>query len=268
MISLVIYKGQSLGSLQSPFYGHCYSSLTTEYDGVADIRLVAMVGDMGNTKAVEVPVVSAGVAAADRRRAVRRATWLTRATIGWNAGEGVVAVTAGVAAGSTSLVGFGLDSAIEVSAALILAWRLRQERRSGCMAAIDQRATRMIALAFGALAGYVSVEAVTQLVERREPDASVVGIALAALSLLVMPVLARAKSRLAPVIGSTAVASEARQTALCAWLSAVLLLGLTANAVVGWWWADPTAALGVALVAGVEAVRTWRADSLDDTCCA
>lgn len=203
----------------------------------------------------------------DRRAAVRRAVWLTRATIGWNIGEGVVAVAAGAAAGSVSLVGFGLDSAIEVSAALVLTWRLRRERQAGCKAAVDRRATRLIALAFVALALYVSVQAGVQLAAARAPESSTVGIALAALSLVVMPALARAKSQLGPALGSTAVASEARQTLLCAWLSAVLLVGLLLNALAGWWWADPVAALGVAGIAIVEAVRAWRAESLDDTCC-
>lgn len=210
------------------------------------------------------PAVRSGI---DRRDAVRRAVWLTRATIGWNIGEGVIAVIAGAVAGSVSLVGFGLDSAIEVSAALVLAWRLRQERRAGCKAAVDRRATRLIGLAFAALAVYVSVHAGVQLAAAQAPESSGTGIVLAALSLAVMPALARAKARLGPALGSTAVASEARQTLLCAWLSAVVLVGLLLNAVAGWWWADPVAALGVAAVAAVEAVRAWRAESLEDTCC-
>jgi divalent metal cation (Fe/Co/Zn/Cd) transporter len=210
------------------------------------------------------PAPSGGI---DRRDAVRRAVWLTRATIGWNIGEGVVAVVAGAVAGSVSLVGFGLDSGIEVSAALVLAWRLRQERRAGCKAAVDRRATRLIALAFVALAIYVSVHAGVQLAAAQAPESTGTGIVLAGLSLAVMPALARAKARLGPVLGSTAVASEARQTLLCAWLSAMVLVGLLLNAVAGWWWADPIAALGVAGVAALEAVRAWRAESLDDTCC-
>jgi divalent metal cation (Fe/Co/Zn/Cd) transporter len=199
---------------------------------------------------------------------VERAVWLTRTTIGWNVVEGAVAIAVGAAAGSISLIGFGLDSAIEVSAAAVLAWRLRQERRVGCKAGADRRATRLIAVAFGALGAYVSVEAGAQLAAARAPDVSVAGIVLAAVSLVVMPTLARAKTRLAPVLGSTAVASEARQTLLCACLSGVLLVGLLLNAAMGLWWADPVAALGVAAVAIVEAVRTCRADSLEDTCCA
>jgi divalent metal cation (Fe/Co/Zn/Cd) transporter len=206
--------------------------------------------------------------ATGRALAVRRATWLARATVGWNVVEAVVALVAGVAAGSISLVGFGIDSTIEVSAAVVVLWRLGKEAGDDCVSPVDRRATRLVAGAFGALAGYVAVTAVGQLVTRQPPDTSTVGIVLAALSLLVMPVLARAKGRLAPALGSTAVAAEARQTMLCAWLSAVVLAGLVLHALAGWWWADPVAALGVAGVAAVEGVRTWRADALEDTCCA
>ncbi len=205
---------------------------------------------------------------ADRQAAVGRARLLNKLTIGWNAVEGVVAVVAGVVAGSVSLVGFGLDSGIEVSAAMILAWRLRQERGGGCMQDDDRRATRAIAMGFGLLAAYVLVESLRELLTGAEPEASVPGIAVAALSLTVMPILARAKRGLAPALGSRAVVADAAQTRLCAVLSGVLLVGLGANAVLGWWWADPTAGLAIAGLAGVEAVRTWRADSLEDTCCA
>ena len=203
-----------------------------------------------------------------RQAALGRARRLNKLSLGWNAMEGLVAVAAGVAAGSVSLVGFGLDSVIEVSAAVILAWRLRQERGGGCMQADDRRATRAIALSFGLLAGYVAAESVRDLVSGSEPAVSVLGIAMAALSLAVMPVLARAKRRLAPALGSRAVEADAAQTSLCAMLSAVLLAGLGANALFGWGWADPLAGLGIAALAAAEAVRTWRADSLEDTCCA
>jgi divalent metal cation (Fe/Co/Zn/Cd) transporter len=203
-----------------------------------------------------------------RASAVQRARWLNLATIGWNTVEGLVAVVAGLAAGSVSLVGFGFDSAIEVSAALVLAWRLRQERRDECMQESDRLATRAIAVSFVALALYVGMEAVRDLVDGAHPGASLVGIVLAALSLAVMPVLARAKRHLAPALGSQAVVADAKQTNLCALLSAVVLIGLGANAVLGWWWADPAAGLVIAGLAGVEAVRTWRAEALGDTCCA
>lgn len=202
-----------------------------------------------------------------RAVALHRARWLNAATIGWNVVEGVVAVAAGVVAGSVSLVGFGVDSGIEVSAALILTWRLRQEHKGGCMQKSDARAARAIAVSFLVLAVYVGFESARDLVAGARPEASAVGIALAALSLLVMPLLARAKRAVAPVLGSAAALADAKQTNLCALLSAVLLVGLGANAVLGWWWADPVAGLGIAGLAAAEAVRTWRADSLADTCC-
>lgn len=204
---------------------------------------------------------------AARRVAVRRSRLLNRVTIAWNVAEGVIAVAAGVVAGSVSLVGFGLDSGIEVSAAAILAWRLAKESRLGCMADFDRRATRLIGVSFAAIAIYVGVESIRDLIGAAEPHSSIVGIALAGVSLLVMPVLARSKRHLAPVLGSRAAASEADQTRLCALLSAVLLVGLGLNAALGWWWADPAAGVGIAVLAGVEAVKTWRADAFADTCC-
>lgn len=202
-----------------------------------------------------------------RDLAVRRSRVLNRMTIGWNVAEGVIALVAGTIAGSVSLVGFGLDSGIEVSAAVILAWRLGKEGRPGCMADFDRRATRLIAGSFAALAVYVAIESARDLLAGRAPQVSIVGIGLAAVSLIVMPRLASAKRRLAPVLGSRAAVSEANQTSLCAILSAVVLIGLGLNAAVGWWWADPTAGLAIAALTGVEAVLTWRADALADTCC-
>lgn len=203
-----------------------------------------------------------------RPQAVRRARGLNRLTIGWNVVEAFVALAAGLAAGSVSLIGFGLDSTIEVSAAAVLAWRLGQETRDDCTQPSDRLATRLIAVSFLALGAYVAVQAIADLVARAEPEASPAGIAITALSLAVMPLLARAKRRLAPVIGSRAVEAEAAQTNLCAVLSGVVLAGLAANAWLGWWWADPAAALAVAGIALVEGARTWRADQLTDTCCA
>jgi hypothetical protein len=146
-----------------------------------------------------IPLGPIGPSPAVRAAAVRRGRLLNRPTIGWNALEGVVAVAAGLAAGSVSLVGFGLDSGIEVSAALILAWRLAQERGHGCTQAADRRATRAIAVSFLALATYVGVESTRDLLGRSEPEASIPGIVLAAVSLVVMPVLARAVARTAQV---------------------------------------------------------------------
>ena len=204
----------------------------------------------------------------DRPQALRRARLLNRVTIGWNVVEAVVALAAGVAAGSLGLVAFGLDSCVEVSGALVLAWRLGREQRTGCTQPDDRRATRALAVCFFALAAWVSVNAVLDLADQHQPGVSAVGIVVTTLSLLTMPALARAKRRLAPVLGSRAQEREASQTRLCAILSAVVLGGLVLNAALGWWWADPVAALVVAALAAVEGTRSWRAESLADTCCA
>ena len=202
-----------------------------------------------------------------RATAVTRQKWLMAVTIGWNGIEGMIAVTAGVAAGSVSLIGFGLDSSIEVSAAVILAWRLAQERRTGCKQEVDKRAQRLIAVSFAVLALYVGLESTRDLLLADRPEESPIGIVMAALSLVGMPLLARIKLRMAPLMGSRAVEAEAKQTYLCAFMSGALLAGLSANAALGWWWADPLAGLFIAGAAGYETVHTWRAESLADTCC-
>ncbi len=203
-----------------------------------------------------------------RERAVQRATILNRITIAWNALEGLVAVAAGLAAGSVSLIGFGLDSGIEVSAALVLTWRLAKERDPGCQQSADDRARQLIAVSFAALALYVGVTATLDLVSGDRPDASLAGIVIASLSLLVMPLLAADKRRQAELLGSQAAKAEAAQTDVCTLLSAALLLGLLANATVGWWWADPIAGLVIAGVSAVMAYRTATSEGLADTCCA
>lgn len=203
----------------------------------------------------------------ERAHAVRRATRLNRVSIVYNVAEAGVALGAGVAAGSISLLAFGLDSIVEVSASSILAWRLRAERRDGCTQGTDRAATRLVAISFAALALYVGIESVRRLATGEEAGSTIVGIVLTAVSVALMPWLARAKRRPAPLLGSRAQHAEANQTALCALMSVVVLAGLVADAALGWWWADPAAALGIAVLAGVEAVRTWRADSLADTCC-
>jgi divalent metal cation (Fe/Co/Zn/Cd) transporter len=206
--------------------------------------------------------------ATERTAAVARARLLNRFSIGWNVVEAFVALGLGIAASSVSLVGFGADSVIEVSASVILAWRLYQERTTGCQMESDRRATRAIAISLFALGAWVAFAAVGDLVSGDAPEASVGGIVLGVLSLIVMPYLARAKRRLAPALGSTAVVAEADQTSICAMLSAVLVVGLGANALFGWWWADPVAALGIAGLAGYAGFRAWSAESLEDTCCA
>lgn len=202
-----------------------------------------------------------------RARAVQQATLLTWLTIGWNAVEAVAALTSGVAAASISLVAFGADSVIEVSSALVLVWRLRAERRDGCTLPDDRRATRLVAISLGALGAAVVAAAALDLATATRPETSVIGIVIAGLSLLVMPLLARAKRRVAPALGSRALVADATQTDLCTLLSGVLLVGLAANAALGWWWADPVAGLAIGGLAMVEARRTWSAESLADTCC-
>jgi divalent metal cation (Fe/Co/Zn/Cd) transporter len=216
----------------------------------------------------EAVAVSIRLAPEERAAAVARARQLNQISLGWNVVEGVIALLAGIAAGSVSLIGFGIDSGIEVSAALILGWRLHQERRSGCMKAYDRKATRLIAVAFVALAAYVWIDAVGDLAGRARPEASLPGLLLAVVSVILMPRLARAKRALAPALGSQAVSADAQQTSLCALLSAVLIVGVGLNTLFGWWWADPVAALVIGALALEAGRRVWRAESLADTCCA
>lgn len=192
------------------------------------------------------------------RRALlaRRARLLAGASVAYNVVEALVAVAAGRVADSTALVGFGLDSVVEVMSGLVILWqfghRVPEER--------EHLARRVIAVSFVALAAYVTVESVRSLATREEPDASVVGIVLAALSLSVMPLLSRWQRRTGRELGSGAVVADGTQTLLCTYLSAVLLVGLLANAWFGWWWLDAVAALAIAGVAAREGVQSWRGD--------
>jgi cation diffusion facilitator family transporter len=199
-----------------------------------------------------------------RARDVRRGVRLEYVTVGWNVAEALVSLGAGVLAGSVALVGFGADSLVEVSSGAVLLWRLRAEAKEAARRErVERRALRLVGVCFLALAAYVLYEAVTSLVRREGPEASVVGIVIAALSLAVMPLLARAKRRVAARLGSRALEADSRQTDLCAYLSAILLGGLAANALFGWWWADPAAALlmtPLIVREGVEALR-------GETCC-
>lgn len=203
---------------------------------------------------------------ADRRdRLVRRGLWLAAGTIAWNVIEAVVAVSAGIAAGSLALVAFGFDSIVEVLSAWVVVWQFRGELRGGYDEDRERRALRLIALTFFVLAGYVVVEAGRDLfLAGAEAGESLVGIALAALSLAVMPTLAWAKRRTATSLGSPTLRADAKETLLCAWLSAALLAGLALNAGVGWWWADPVAALAIAALAVKEGREAWAGDRGDD----
>jgi divalent metal cation (Fe/Co/Zn/Cd) transporter len=166
-------------------------------------------------------------------------------TLSWNVLEAVVAIVAGLVAGSIALIGFGLDSVVESASAVILLWRLRQTGEAAERA--ERRAVRLVGVSFFVLAAYVTWEAVSALIQREAPQTSLPGIVLATLSLIVMPLLARAKARLAREMGSRALAADSKETLACAFLSATLLAGLVANAWLGWWWADPVAALGIVI---------------------
>lgn len=194
----------------------------------------------------------------------RRGVLLEYLTIGWNVVEAVIAIAAGLAAGSIALVGFGFDSTIEVAAASIVIWQFRAEIRGGVDEHREQRALRLIAVTFFVLAGYVVFEAGRTLVTREAPDASTVGIVLAGVSLVVMPALGWFKRRTALDMGSQTLLADSAETFLCAWLSGILLGGLVLNATLGWWWADPIVALGIAYLALREGLEAWRGDDERD----
>ena len=187
--------------------------------------------------------------------------WLVAATLAYNVLEAGIALASGVAAESIALVGFGLDSVIECAAAGVVLWRLRLETRGvdpHALERAEQRVRRFVGATFLALAAYVSAQAAATLWQRAIPEESAVGIALAAASLVVMPLVAWGKLRAAREIGSTALRAEAKETLACSYLSLALLLGLVANALAGWWWADPAAALAMVpwlLREGVEGLR-------------
>ncbi len=194
-------------------------------------------------------------------RLQRRAVRLAWATIAWNVIEAFVAIAAGTAAGSIALVGFGLDSTVEVMSAVVIVWQFR-----GLAEERERRALKLIAVGFFALAAYVAVRAIIDLAQRSEPKSSAVGMGLAIASLLVMPLLAKAKRRNGNAMGSATVVADSNQTRLCAYLSAILLGGLILNATVGWWWADPLAALAIAALAANEGREAWRGEACDDCC--
>lgn len=204
---------------------------------------------------------TAGFEAA-RAAGVRRGRWLEYLTIGWNSLEAIISIAAGLIAGSIALVGFGLDSLIEVSSGAALLWRLHMdapERRERA----ERIALKLVGVSFLLLAGYVAFDSAKALIKREAPESSYVGIAIAALSLAVMPLLARAKRRVAAEISSRALKADSRQTDICTYLSAILLAGLILNALFGWWWADPVAALVMIPIIAKEGVEALRGE----TCC-
>jgi divalent metal cation (Fe/Co/Zn/Cd) transporter len=203
--------------------------------------------------------VSQPTAVADptRRAALRRRVrLLVGATITYNVVEAVVAITAGSVASSSALIGFGLDSIIEVASAVAVAWQFS----SADPEARERVALRVIACSFFALAAYVTVESVRSLLGAAEPEPSMVGIGLAAASLVIMPFLSAAQRRAGRELGSNSAVADSKQTLLCTYLSGVLLLGLVLNAILGWSWADPVVALVIAAVAIKEGRTAWRGE--------
>lgn len=206
---------------------------------------------------------------AERARQLRGALRLEYLTVGWNLVEGLVAVTAALAAHSVALLGFGLDSFVETASALVLVWRLGAERDAAAagraldqpaIERLDRRAHRLVGLSLFLLAGYVSLDALWTLWQRERPEPSVPGIAITALSLAVMAWLARAKRRAAARLGSRALAADSFQTTACWWLSLVTLGGIGLNLLLGWWWADPLAALAMTWFLVAEGREAWRGE--------
>jgi divalent metal cation (Fe/Co/Zn/Cd) transporter len=211
---------------------------------------------------IDLDVIHEHRSSPDRARWMARARSLAWLGIAWHAAEAAIAIAAGLAAGSIALIGFGADSVIESVAGLILIWRFTGARAGSDSA--EGRAQRLIGVSFFAIAAYIAVEAVRSSAMGDRPEASWVGIGLAAVTVVAMPALAGAKARVGERLRSSATKSESRQNLLCAYLSAGLLVGLGANALLGWWWADPATALLIAGVAINEGRESWRGEA----CCA
>ncbi len=202
--------------------------------------------------------------AGERAGLVRRAQLLAWGGNAWHFVEFAIAVAAGIAASSIALIGFGFDSLIESLAGFIIVWRFAERRRDS--EAAERRAQQLVAVSFFVLAAYVGVESVRTFLGGHHPETSWVGIGLAAFTAPTMPLLARAKQRVGHALRSSATVGEAEQNMICAYLSVALLVGLGANALLGWWWADPAAALVIAAVALREGRESWRGQGCCDSC--
>ena len=200
----------------------------------------------------------------DRPRLERQARLLAWGGIGWHVVEFGIALYAGVVAGSIALIGFGADSLIEALAGFVVLWLFTGGR--GSSHAAERRAQQLIAISFFVLTAYVGVAAIRTLAGGQEPEASWLGVGLAAFTAPTMPVLAIVKRRIGRKLHSAAAVKEASQTQLCAYLSVALLAGLLASALAGWWWADPLVALGIAAVAAREGRQSWRGEGCCDLC--
>jgi divalent metal cation (Fe/Co/Zn/Cd) transporter len=202
----------------------------------------------------------------ERTGVVRRGRRLEYFTIVWNGLEGLVAVIAGVVAGSISLVGFGIDSFIEVTSGLTLLWRISVDTDVPDRERNEKRALKIVGICFIGLAAYIACESVLDLWSRRPPEHSIPGIVLACVSLVAMPLLSRAKRKVGRALGSTAMHADAKQTEFCTYLSAILLVGLLLNAFLGWWWADPVAALIMVPIIAKEGIEGLQGKACDDRC--
>ena len=202
----------------------------------------------------------------ERQAVVQRGRWLARTTLIYNSLEGILAIGAGLFAGSIALIGFGLDSFIEVTASGAAMWRLHRDANVTHRASAERIALRVVGISFLALAGYILVDATFSLIRRSAPGESRIGIAVAIVSVVVMPLLARAKRKVATQLGSNALGAEARQTDICAYLSALLLLGLALNALLGWWWADSISALLMVPLIAYEGWQALRGRAICDDC--
>jgi divalent metal cation (Fe/Co/Zn/Cd) transporter len=202
-----------------------------------------------------------------REELVRRGIRLSYATIGYNSFEAIASLIAGLLAGSVALVGFGIDSLVEVSASGVAQWRLRSDLHQARRAEVEAITHRLVGLCFLALAVYVAVDSAKTLWLRERPDRTIAGIVILSMSVVVMPLLARAKLKVASAKQSGALRAEARQTSLCAYLSVIALTGVLLNATVGWWWADPVAALCMVPIILSEGIDGVRAKPFAPDCC-
>ena len=201
--------------------------------------------------------------AVNRHAIAMRGKRLEYFTIAWNTLEGLVAVIAGALAGSVSLIGFGIDSFIEVTSGSVLLWRMAVDADARSRERNEKLSLRIVGVCFIALAACISYESISDLVKRRAPEHSIPGIVLASVSLIVMPLLSHAKKKVGNELGSQAMKADAKQTDLCVYLSGILIAGLVLNAALGWWWADPASALIMAPIIGKEGVDALRGE----TCC-
>ena len=210
--------------------------------------------------------VSSGAAAAERAALVRRGQWYSRTTLAYNTGEGIAAIVTGLMAGSIALVGFGSDSVIEVISSGAALWRLRYDVDEARRNDVERVSLRVIGSCFLVLSAYIVADAVRALWIHDVPQKTVPGIVVAVLSVIIMPILVRGKRKVASGLGSRALHADAAQTSLCAYLSAIVLIGLVLNAVFGWWWADPAAALLMTPIIVKEGVEGLRGQDTCDDC--